>query len=188
MAMNLEKRLSLLEKYHKRILSTYSETLTRTIEIIYEVKANVEWVKIEKFSHDSNFAYIRGNAVVPKGSTLKDRVLDEDMDFMIAVTIQISMLEDGSTPYQIAEAVHRLNMIKQIMGDQFSELLKDPKFTIEKLNEFVKEPDVEHVHIPTNTKSKIVEDEELLGFDLSGLTEQQIQSLKLHQMRIKDGS
>jgi hypothetical protein len=74
------------------------------------------------------------------------------------------------------------------MGDQFSELLKDPKFTIEKMDEFVKEPDVEHVHTPANTKSKIVEDEELLGFDLSGLTEQQKQSLKLHQMRTKDGS
>lgn len=186
--IKLEDKLKFIQKYQKRTLQAYSDTLTRVVQIIYEVDATVEWVKIEKFSPDSNFVQVIGNAVVPKGSSLKDRVLDEDMEFLISVTIQYSMLEDNSTAYQIAEAVHRLNMVKQIVGSNFSTVIKDPKFTIETMEDYIGDnteylEGFEHKKEEPKQKKEIaVADPRLEGFDLSELSESQKESLRLYQL------
>ena len=99
-------RLKLRERLDRRILEPYGEILYHIFQVVYEVDAEVTWERIFRFSPDSNFVTISGNAIVPEGTVLSaERILTQPIEIYPSLTFPLAMLDDESSAYDIAEAV-----------------------------------------------------------------------------------
>lgn len=195
------KRLKAQDQAMLKLLGEYSEQLNRIAEIVYGVKLEVNWVRVIRFSPFSNFALFTGMGLVPKGEKVGEEPLEEDFKISISMTLLLEMLDDESTPYQIADASRAIANVRQVLGaEEFSEFLKDetsdmdkilallPRFDTpedrEAIHEKIKEDNVEAsvtVHTPAILPGK------MSGFDISGLTDKQRQSLRLsYSVIVKD--
>jgi hypothetical protein len=176
-----------------KMLSEYSEQLNRVAEVVYELKLEVQWTRIIRFSTTSNFALITGIGVVRKGQAIGDSVLKEDYELPISMTLLLEMLDDGSTPYQIADAAQLIANVRQVLGpEEFHMFLKDERSDMEKIQALLPKLDTaeerEAIHEqiksgearpPLTITTPEMLPGRLSGFDTEGLTDEQQQSFKL---------
>ena len=114
--MPIEKDLDIKEKFEKRTLKKYEDVLYRTFQVIYEVDAIVDWERILRFSPVSNFITVSGTALIAEGETLKSgKLLDKEVEFHVSFTIPWKMLDDESTPYQIADAAKAIGTARSVV-------------------------------------------------------------------------
>lgn len=169
------KDLSIKEKFERRTLKKYDDLLFKVFQVIYEVDGIVEWERIFRFSPTSNFVMISGTAIIEEASSTVTR----DVSF----TIPFSMLDDGSTPYQIADAAKSIITARMVMTPkEFHDKLRDKNFTMDDLSEYLPELD----RLAEQAKDLQIEDIKLPphldGFDLSELSEDQKQRLMLSEI------
>jgi len=179
-----------------KLLSEYSVKLNRVTEIIYELKLEVEWGRIIRFSTTSNFAMITGIGLVKKGQTIGKQTLEDDYRIPVSMTLLLQMLDDESTPYQIAEAAQAIANVREVLGPKdFHAFLQDETSDMEKIQALLPRLDTAEGREAKHTQLEdgevklpetITTPEELpgklSGFDLTGLTEEQEQSFKLSYM------
>jgi hypothetical protein len=178
------------------LLAEYADKLGRVAEIVYGLKLEVEWGRIIRFSTTSNFALITGIGVIHKGETIGEQTLEEDYEMPVSMTLLLEMLDDESTPYQIADAAQAIANVRQVLGpEKFHEFLKDETSDMEKIQ--VLSPKLDTAEDREATHKQIKDGEarppmtittpevlpgKLSGFDLNGLTDDQQQSFKLSYM------
>lgn len=180
-----------------KLLDEYDDKLTRTAQIIYGLKIEVEWGKIMRFSTTSNFALITGKATVSKGEKIENVTLEEDYIVTASMTLLLDMLDDDSTPYQLAEAAQAIATVRQVLGpEEFHNFLVDETSDMEKIlailpkHDTADDDDAEHTQAPddnigepqTISTSEMNTPGKLSGFDLQNLNDAQQESFKLSYM------
>ena len=189
------KRLKTQERAMLKLLGEYEDKLTRTAQIILRLKVEVQWSKIMRFSTTSNFAMITGIGTIPKGEKINGKALEEDKEIPVSLTLLLEMLDDGSTPYQLAEASQALVTVAQVLGpEEFHNFLKDETSDMEKIQALLpklNETHDEQVSDHTQAETDDAEAPEAIqtpekerpeifsGFDTSGLDDSQVQSYRL---------
>ena len=186
--MTILDDLKIKEKFERRTLKKYEDTLYKTFQVIYEIDAIVEWERIFRFSPTSNFIMVAGTAFLQNGQKLTSgNTVDKDVLFEVSFTIPYKNLDDGSTPYEIADAAKAISVARSVSDPKiFHDHLRDGNFTMDKLQEFLpeierlaekaqEEPDITQIKLPPH----------LSGFDLSELTEEQQHSLMLSEISRK---
>jgi hypothetical protein len=183
--MDLISSLECKEDFDKKLLNDYKEVLDRVFQIIYEIKVDTTWERIYRPSKSSNFVTIIGIALLPKGTTLSStQVVEDDVSLNISFTFPWASLTDNSTPYQIAEIVRNMSILRNVLGvEEFFKLLKDPDTTMESLVKYFPKDyeDQPPEEPPINDKKTIVDD---FSFDYGKLTEKQLQSYSLFSYKI----
>lgn len=190
------KRLKTQERAMLKLLSEYSDKLNRVTEIIYGLKLEVEWGRIIRFSTTSNFAMITGIGLVSKGQKIGELTLEDDYRMPVSMTLLLEMLDDESTPYQLAESAQAIANVRQVLGAEgFHTFLQDETSDVDKIQALLPKQDTAE---DPEAKHKQIEDGEarlpesittpeklpgqLSGFDLTGLSDEQAQSFKLSYM------
>jgi|AntRauTorcE11897_2_1112592.scaffolds.fasta_scaffold00046_27 hypothetical protein len=186
--MTILNDLKIKEKFEKRTLNKYEDLLYKTFQVIYEVDAFIEWERIFRFSPTSNFIMVSGTALVAEGQKLPSGTnIDNDLVLEVSFTVPWEMLDDGSSAYQIADAAKSIGVARSVSTPkEFHNNLRDVNFTMATLQELLpdieklakqaqEEPDITTIKLPPH----------LDGFDLSGLTEEQKQSLMLSEVTRK---
>lgn len=186
--MTILDDLKIKEKFEKRALKKYEDTLYKVFQVIYEVDAVIEWERIFRFSPTSNFIMIAGTALVPEGETLASgNKLDGDVVMEVSFTIPWEYLDNNSTPYQIADAAKSIAVARGVSTPkEFHDNLRDEKFTMDKLQELL--PDIEKLAQLAQETPDVTDLElppHLKGFDLNELSDEQKQSLMLNEISRK---
>lgn len=184
----LQKKLDNRDRAEKRILEPFTEKLDRTFEVIYEVEAETEWVKLTRFSPVSHFVMVFGRAVIKEGTELNGNKMTEDYQLDISFGIPWAMLEDDKvTPYQLADMAHNLELFRQVVDPAdfmqfirsrdgtYDKLLEQlPSTNVDKLQELGKEKEQTQPQTATTELP-----EYLVGFDIESLTDEQKKQLWL---------
>ena len=188
------KRLKTQERAMLKLLGEYSDKLTRTVQIIYGLKAEVEWGRIIRFSTTSNFAMITGIGTVPKGEKIGENVLEQDYQMPLSMTLLLDMLDDDSTPYQLADAAQAIANVRQVLGpEEFHKFLKDETSDMNKIQALLPKLDTPEDREATHKQIKEGKTEtpkaiptpstdlpgKLSGFGTDGLNDEQLESFKL---------
>lgn len=198
MTKNVFDKLAVKQKFQKRVLRDYIETLDRVFQIIYELDAKVDWTGIDRCSPVSNFGIVRGSVVVPEGTKIKNikgdyASFDERKVFDAGFMLPLSTL-DKCTPYEIAEYVHQLKMLQTIATqEEFSDLINDPDFNEDNIQDYlpsdipreVQEED-DDSELTDSEIAEIIEKnkipEPIQGFDLTDLNDSQVERLMLNMI------
>ena len=129
------KRLKTQERAQLKLLGEYSKILDRTAQIITGLKVEVEWSGVRRYSTTSNFAMFTGRGTVRKGEKIEGNLLEQDYVLPVSMTLLLDMLDDGSTPYQLAEVSQLIVNVRQVLGpEDFHEFLKDETSDLEKIH------------------------------------------------------
>ena len=176
--------LSLLktkEAFELHILSKYQDILDRTFQVVYEVKALVSWEKVYRFSPESQFIMVVGLATLEKGTSLGEAgEVEKELKLSISFTIPWTALDDGTTPYQIADMARSLGIARQVMGpEEFVSVLKEKDTTMETFQEY----------IPADVTGENVKEEGretyphlITSFDFEKLSDKQKEALNFTMM------
>jgi hypothetical protein len=189
-------RLKSQEAVMLELLSEYAVTLDRVADIVHGLKVDVEWGKIIRFSTTSNFALITGVGTIHKGQAIGDTILEEDHNIPVSMTLLLEMLDDESTPYQIADVAQAIANVRKVLGpEEFHMFLKDETSDIEKIEallpnlDTLEECEASHELIksgetpsPNIKKSDPELHGKLSGFNTGDLTDAQHTALKLNYM------
>lgn len=183
--------LSLLktkEAFELHILAKYQDILDRTFQVIYEIKASVSWENIYRFSPESNFIMVVGFVILEKGMSLGDAgEINEELKLSVSFTIPWTTLDDGTTPYQIADISSSLRAVSQVMGPkEFVTGLKDKSTTMETLQKYIPADVTEKQakEEPENGGEKLEKRPHFIStFNLDELTDEQKEAFNLTMMR-----
>ena len=173
------------EAFESSILNIYKDKLYETFRNIYEVEAVISWERVSRFSSGSIFIMVTGRATIEKGTELApNNFANADMTLDISFTIPWDMLDDGSTPKEIADMARSLSIIRQMMTpEEYMFFLRDKASTIASINERLAgtamastAPADIVIEPPPNASNY---PEFVSGFDLSKLSEDQKESFRL---------
>lgn len=182
--------LSLLktkEAFELHILAKYQDILDRTFQVIYEIKASVSWENIYRYSPESNFIMVVGFVILEKGMSLGDTgEIKEESKLSVSFTIPWAILDDDTTPYQIADIASSLRVVSQVMGPkEFVTGLKDKSTTMKTLQKYIP-ADVTEKQVkeePEDEGKKLKKHPHFIStFDLDELTDKQKEAFNLTMM------
>jgi len=203
---NITDLLKQKDELELKILGPYVDKLTQVFQLAYNVDdaiANVMWTRISRYSPTSNFIWVSCKAEIPAGKMIGETMLDESMVMDISLTLPMKMMDDGSTPYQLSEASHIINLYRQMSSlDEFVAFMTTGG-TIEEIRSAVpvfthKEPDpistdpAPKYDPPVKVEKKKVTvpptavsgPEFLWGFDLTDLTDEQRKQLTFSNLKL----
>jgi hypothetical protein len=185
--MSVIDMLDARDEFEKQILSNYQNILDETFRYTYKLEGKVEWMRITRFSKESNFALVTGIATLPEDYIVEDEdgaeaILD------ISFTIPIGILDDGSTAEEISAVAQNIGALRMIMEpDEYFELLADGDSTIKQVHDIISTYDnVNPLPVVLTPNEEIVIERTktklpdfLLGFDLDALNDDQLKELLL---------
>jgi len=173
------------EAFESSVLNIYKDKLYETFRNIYEVEAVISWERVSRFAPESMFIMITGRAIIEKGTELApNNFANADMTLDISFTIPWDMLDDASTPKEIADMARSLSIIRQMMTpEEYMFFLRDRASTTASINERLA-----GMYMASTAPADIVIEpppnphnysEFVSGFDLSKLSEDQKESFRL---------
>lgn len=181
--------LRLKEKLDSNILKKYESKLTRAFQIRLDLEVDVEWHKISRMSKESNYIIVVGRTTLPNGN---GDMVETDVSYVISAHIL-----ENKTPYQLAEHIQEVLMAKEILPpNEFAKLVSDPDFdddfesSIKELQAIYEERQImknleqSKKELRNNPPQEVPE--ELKGFDLSGLSQEQIEKLRITMVSKKE--
>lgn len=175
---NIEELLDSKAKINETIFSEFGSLFHRTIEIYLKISiSRVEWGDIRKVSPHSSFAKVDGTVVVEKGQNIGSHTVENDLLLEVSFFVEINKLY-SSTPYQLADILHKMSMLKKLVSPQeFMDLLKSTEMTSERIDDYLPTEALDNRSEQSKEEHPAIDKDE---FDTSSLTESQIKELKLH--------
>ena len=159
------------------MLSEYEDLLYHVFQVIYEVDATVEWERIFRFSHESNFITVSGQAIIPEGTVLAGgQTLTAPVEIFPSFTIPWVLLDEEASAYEIAEAAKDLKIFGTMMGgNKLFDYLRSSDFTYDSMK--LSLPDYQSLDdvaiISTDSKNDEI--------DLNEITASQLRSMSVEE-------
>lgn len=182
MTKTLLDKLTQLDRIQTKVMDEYTEKLNRVFQIVYEIDAKVQWGSLTKCYPTGNFGFIKGMCFAKQGTSLKNpqgETVELDADLSITVGFILPLKHvDRLTPYELAEFVHQMKMLEVVCTpEEFRDNLMNDAFDIEDIEGLLPTGIVREPQEDDEEKQEPTRPDEIDGFDVSGLSQEQLDSL-----------
>lgn len=180
----LNEREFIVQNSNKEILSTYQSKLLELITMHFglEHKPDISWVSIDRYPSPKSTRHVRITGVTYQNIEDGKLKRDDNIKFF-SIILPVTKLENSNVD-ELYTAFKFLSTMKERLGtEKWLEMLDS-----EEIQESILKGDFDfekHVENTEDLMEVMTRPDEILGFDATKLTDDQLKSLEIHKSSIK---